>query len=305
MQIQRAVLRIRRQLFLFREFGHSSLTDDLLNGLRVWSLKVKKVNTELANGSISGMDSSYVNIVELAVAEKKYFSKFKSNRGYREILEHVNRQQGSEYLHILEKYGTANKGLIEFCKQDVSKPFRYTYPRIGRVSPTNLRYAKITLDLEKLFGSTKDFKIAEIGIGYGGQCLAIYQQNTFSSYSLYDLPQVIQLARKYLKIFHTNHYQIIDGDISVENNYDLLISNYAFSEITRDLQEEYMSSIVSKSKRGYVIYNDIGTSDFDTMPIAEFLNRIPGSIVLHEIPLTHPRNKLVVWGHTSTDKLAQ
>jgi hypothetical protein len=305
MQIRRILLRIRKQALLFREFGHQSLTDDLLNGFRVWSMKDGKVKAELATGSISGMDGSYLNIVELAVAEKRYFSKFKSNREYREILEHVNREQGSEYLNIMGGYGTAQKGLVDFCKQDVSKPFRYTYAKFGRVSPTNLRYAKITLDLEKLFGSTKNFKIAEIGIGYGGQCLAVSQQNAFSSYTFYDLPQVIRLSRKYLKLFDTDQFQISDGDFSVESNYDLVISNYAFSEITRDLQERYMSSVVLKSKRGYVIYNDIGTSGFDTMSIEEFVSRIPGSVMLNEAPLTHPRNKLVVWGHTRTDELAQ
>ena len=290
---------------MFIDLGPSSLIDDLLNGVRAWSLKEKKTGKDLANGSISGMDGSYLKIVELAVARTKYFSKFKSNRGYREILEHVNREQGAEYLRIIRKYGSAEKELIDFCKQDISKPFRYSYGEMGRVSPTNLRYAKVTLDLEQLFGSLNNFQLAEIGIGYGGQCIAISRQHKFADYTFFDLPQVIELAQKYLERFNGYDVRTIKGEIDVKKNFDLVLSNYAFSELTRELQEKYLSNVILNSKRGYVIYNDIAKKDFDTMPAAEFLDRIPGAVLLNEFPLTHSKNNLVVWGHSSIESIAQ
>jgi hypothetical protein len=287
------------------DLGPTSLIDDLLNGLRVWSLKEKNAVIDLAEGSISGMDGSYLKMVELALAEKKYFSKFKANRNYREILEHVNREQGADYFRIICDYGFAEKDLIDFCKQDVSKPFRYSYAEIGRVSPTNLRYAKVALDLSQLFGSLNNFQIAEIGIGYGGQCLAISRQHKFTDYTLFDLPQVVSLAEKYLRPFDISNPRIFKGDIEIKKDFDLVISNYAFSELTRDLQEKYLSSVILNSKRGYLIYNDIGANDFDTMPVEEFVERIPGSVLLKELPLTHLKNKLIVWGHSSIEKIAQ
>jgi putative sugar O-methyltransferase len=290
---------------MLAELGPSSLIDDLSNGVRVWSLKESNTENNLETGSISGMDGSYLRIVKLAATTDKYFSKFKSNRQYREILEHVNREQGFGYLKVIEGYNSAEVALTEFCKQDVSKPFRYSYRGLGRVSPTNLRYAKVALDLKALFGSLELFEVAEIGVGYGGQCLAISCQSIFKSYTLFDLPQVVTLSRKYLGKLGVNLSCIESGDIGIQKHFDLVLSNYAFSELTRELQELYLTNVILNSQRGYLIYNDISTGDFDTMRIDEFVSRIPGALVLEEVPLTHSKNKLVVWGADSISRLAQ
>jgi len=304
MYFKRIRNRLKKQLKLFKFYGFASVTDDFLNGFRVWSLNSNQKSLTFYEGSISGLDKDYLTIVGLAKADDRIFQKFKSNRQYREILEHVDRETGQKYLDVINKYGNLTPELITFCKQDHCKPFRYSYSGIGRVSPSNLRYAKICMDIQMLFGNLNGMRIAEIGVGYGGQAHIIHLVSKPASYKLIDLPEVVNLTLKYIDSVGLKLNTEDESD-SFSDFYDLVISNYAFSEISREIQEHYLKEIILKSKRGYVIYNDIQRDQVDSIKIQEFVNRVPGSIILKEIPLTHSRNSLVIWGYQSIDGLVQ
>jgi hypothetical protein len=85
----------------------------------------------------------------------------------------------------------------------------------------------------------------------------------------------------------------------------LVISNYAFSEISRDIQEIYVEKIIQKSKRGYITYNEINKSEPYAYSKNELLSIIPGSVEYPEIPMTNPHNCIIVWGNQNPlpDKL--
>lgn len=78
-------------------------------------------------------------------------------------------------------------------------------------------------------------------------------------------------------------------------NYDLLISNYAFTELARDVQEIYLNKIILKSKMGYITYNDINPDFYRSFKKDELLKLIPNSIILDEKPLTHQNNCIILW----------
>ena len=233
----------KRKIKLYSDLGFSAFIDDLLNFQRLWKLIGINPDGALVEGSISGRDSGYLQIVKMASSNEKVFSKFKSNREYREILEHVNREQGRLYLSCVNRYGSRADSLHEFIRMDYCKPFRYTYPEIGRVSPSNLRYAKVALDIQVLFGDVSSFHIAEIGIGYGGQYHAISIVGHPESYRIYDLKDVNRLALKYSQKCVSAPSRLVEGNINdVSGDLDLVISNYAFSELNRDLQEIYFNN---------------------------------------------------------------
>jgi putative sugar O-methyltransferase len=304
MRLTRILRRAAKQFFLLTTDGPSSLVDDLLNGVRVWSLRPNYSKVPIQNGSISGTDSNYMAITQLALSKEKVFRKFKSNREYREILEHVNREQGKIYLEVIQKYHTLDKPAIDYIKSDHCSPFRYSYSGLGRVAPSNLRYLKVALDLRALFGNLDNFVIAEIGIGYGGQYCAISSLSLPKQYYFYDLPQVMNLTGKYLELLGLNKGRVNFSDFRKENReLDLVVSNYAFSELDRKLQEIYLKNVVLHSKRGYMIYNDITGRAFDTILLEELVNYIPGAEILEEFPLTHPKNRLIVWGHNNSGQL--
>ncbi|CAD7957587.1 unnamed protein product [Amoebophrya sp. A120] len=72
---------------------------------------------------------------------------------------------------------------------------------VGAVSATMLGYAKQVLEMETLFGSLQNFRIAEIGVGFGGLCHALFARYKMkiASYTLIDLPEAEQLALRTLQ----------------------------------------------------------------------------------------------------------
>jgi hypothetical protein len=232
-------------------------------------------------------DSSYLKAVKLAVGSSRFFEVFKRDSGYRNILEHVSEGDGQKYLDILKlESPDLLERIDEFKINDKQgSPITYTYEKIGMISPTTLRYIKVASDLRKLFGDLSDFTIAEIGIGYGGQML-ILDQLWNTSYCLFDLPPVIELTRKYTFSI-LKQTQIINEFTTL----DLVVSNYAFSELNTSIQEQYIKNVLCKAKRGYLTMNYI-----DGFSIEELKKKLPNFSIYTETPLTGPNNNLIVWG---------
>lgn len=289
--------RTREQFQIALEYGPAGNLDELINFKRVWSLKGKTTSRSGDQSSLSDI-GSYLEICSLAQERNDIYRKFKSCREYRQILEHVSREQGSEYLDILRKDTWISEFLTRLIEGDVGSPYRYTYRDFGRVSPTNLRYAKIASDLYALFGSLDGFNVTEIGVGYGGQCVTLGKLFDIGRYELFDLEPVLGLADRYIK--DTNGNLSIGKNpspVKLSNSCDLLISNYAFSELIHAVQQDFLINVIQDSKRGYVIYNHINPGEFQSLTAAEFASKIPGAEIFQEIPLTHPKNVLVAWGH--------
>jgi putative sugar O-methyltransferase len=159
-------------------------------------------------------------------------------------------------------------------------------------------YLKVLVDLRDIFGNLDRLRIAEIGIGYGGQCRSVLQLHRVRHYDLFDLPTVNLLAQRFLETsgVDTSTLTFHDGRAPKFCESDLLISNYAFSELRRDVQEAYMESVVSHATRGYVTYNPIASQTLGAMTASEFAERLPGARMMEEVPLTHPDNVVIVWG---------
>ncbi len=82
----------------------------------------------------------------------------------------------------------------------------------------------------------------------------------------------------------------------IQKDYDLVISNYAFTELPRPVQDIYLQKVILNSKRGYITYNEITPIEFKSYTSDELVAMIPGSKVFKEVPLTHPKNCIIVWG---------
>jgi hypothetical protein len=79
-----------------------------------------------------------------------------------------------------------------------------------------------------------------------------------------------------------------------------VISNYAFSELTRELQDDYLERYILKSKRGYMIYNHINPPEFKSYSALDFCELVPGAEIIEEVPKTDNTNVLIIWGHKSS-----
>jgi putative sugar O-methyltransferase len=226
------------------------------------------------------------------------FRDFRRNKIYNAALEHDSFEQGLEYLQATQqsKSKVLNK-IHEFVKNDlVGNPEVFDYEGIGKIAAPTLRYIKILSDLECEFGTLDNFNVCEIGVGYGGMCRIISSYFNIKSYTLVDLKPVLQLAQRYLDHYPLNTTVVYKTMNELQkDSYDLFISNYAFTEIRREIQQVYLEKVVLPAKRGYITYNEINPDDFNSFTKEELIELIPQIRIKPEVGILHPKDCTLVW----------
>lgn len=144
------------------------------------------------------------------------------------------------------------------------------------VSGVMMRYLGKVADIERLFGSSlSGMHVAEIGVGFGGfAALLLRLHPEIASLTLVDLPEVLNLAQRYLaaaklspgiKLRYLNAAPCgaaaagrgAAGSSAHEfvarpRGYDLVFSMYAYAEVPATVRRAYFEAILSKSRRGIV-----------------------------------------------------
>lgn len=249
-------------------------------------------------GSSISDQGLYPVFCRLAARDTTVFERFRRSLIYRSVLEHVSEDQGRAYIAELADPDLLAKRLEAVVRTDgVGNPYQFPYGGFGVLSPSTLRYVKVLADLERLFGPLTGMSLAEIGVGYGGQCRVISAAASIAHYNLFDIPEVLELAGRFLDAAQVDMNKISgsDGRDPAAGSFDLVISNYAFSELDRGVQEVYLDRVIMNSRRGYVTYNHISPVEWGSLSAHEFAERVPGARILPERPLTHPDNVIVVW----------
>jgi len=223
---------------------------------------------------------------------------------YREILEHLGYKEGKEYLERIE-YLISKEDAVRLVALNVANdlfgsPITFNYRDYGYVSPTTLRYISTALEIANHFEVSSSTSIVEIGCGYGGQAAVVSRTFGVKDYTFFDLPQVLDLINRYLQVIEPG-LVVKRGNFGQKTkSWDLAISNYAFSELSRDLQLNYLEEILTKCKSGFMtmnsgVSNKTGRST-GKLTIDEIRQHLPNLRIIEEAPLTGPDNYVIVWG---------
>lgn len=291
------VLRFWAGVIRHLKFGPTVLLDYLKNWRKEWSLE--RTSNQSEASSLSDNDS-YTTIVSLASEER--WADFRSNVEYKDVLEHVSYTLGSQYLAKLESW----RKLQQSCDSELAKHFSkignppvWTFhvgPKKMRLNTTYLRYLHVARSLEEKFGALDELRVCEIGIGFGGQASVLNDIFNPKLITLFDLPPVLNLAKR----FHSNTspsgcFEYLDGRDPSPVKPDLLISNYAFSELQRTVQSAYLEKVVSAAPRGYMMWNLLSERHLGGLTLRDFLREIPTATVEDEEPKSFSGNVLVTW----------
>ena len=212
----------------------------------------------------------YLDACQYAAKSNEFFKRFKNHPAYTHVLEHVSYEEGKKYLKEID-IDYLDK-LQEIKQNDsIGQPHTHEYPSVGTISPTTIRYIKNTSDIVNKFGTSFN-SIVEIGGGYGGLCKVMSSFVKFDQYLLLDLEQCNLLSRKYLSFFNlpTLSHRAEEID-EIDENFDLLISNYALSECDRETQMMYIEKFVKKSNKFYIMHNNFH-ADHGNMSYNEFID---------------------------------
>ncbi len=137
----------------------------------------------------------------------------------------------------------------------------------------------------------------------------IFKIEFFSSYNIGKIPSIFAVNKQFElflqreslkkginKLINDKFWDKTMNELELQD-YDMCISNYAFSELPRYLQDIYLKKVILKSKTGYITYSDNFTpSNFNSYRVEELLKIIPGSIKIAEEPATGP-NYIIMWGN--------
>jgi hypothetical protein len=233
----------------------------------------------------------YVAFCELAATRPDIFKSFKSHPAYTPVLEHVGKELGQTYLNAIRvQYPHLFEHWDKFLRNDtVGEPntenFVINSKRVT-MSPTTIRYIKVLGDLQRLFNMESVYTLVEIGGGYGGQAFIIKQLFDIPKYIIYDLPQVCLLIDLYLEEMGIEGVETRSCDELKKEPNNLTISNYAFSELSEEVQLEYKRNIIDFSFESYFTVNapvilseDIYLTMPDT-PITDIWYRRAGDAML-------------------------
>jgi putative sugar O-methyltransferase len=272
------------------------------NQSKSWTLDLTKNTLPVPQGSSVSDSVEYISFLSLcstASLKQEIFEQFRSNLEFQKILEHVDYWRGYKYINkirTLTKVENNFHSLI-LLYDSIGNPKVYKYRKIPACSPTLLRYISVYFELKELFGTLDNKSITEIGVGYGGQSVVVNFFDRPLLYTLIDLPEVLELAQKFtFSINHKTNYNYLDGRNPIKVKSDLVVSNYAFSELERSLQIKYLNNILRHSSMGYITWNNLSFKLLGGLSVDEILAAIPNARIIDETPLTAPGNMIIVWG---------
>lgn len=225
----------------------------------------------------------------------KNLNNFKRNSIYATFIGNDLRNEETAvafYNHIKNNYSflletnILNKFLIN---DNIGNPMIYNIEGI-KISPGTLRFMKVLGDILNINKNIKN--IIEIGSGYGGQCLIIKSYSNNINYCLVDIPESLLLSKSYLNKNNCDAIFIDTENIIVDENYDLVISDYCLSELDYVGIEFYKKNIINRCKYGYFTINSKG--ELFNMLITQ-LNTVFSNVQINkEIPKTTYHDNYVI-----------
>lgn len=246
----------------------------------------------------------YLQLCKEALFNEEVFQNFKRRPLYTLFQEFTTYEEGNDYLNVIyrDSPDLLNPILMKkFQSNDrLGNPATFLYKRIGLFSPTTLRYIKAVSDLRAHFGNLDGMKVIEIGGGYGGQCKILSDLFLFSSYTLVDFPESLELAKKYLERLNVANVQFLKADEIESQPCDLVISHYGFTQTNANLQKRYLKKIISNANRGYLVCNFFPkTFGMNALSKENLLKKLSEAGVSYEIlpeePLTGQNHFIIMW----------
>jgi len=274
-----------------------------LTGFAVYNNRIDK------NRSNSD-DGLFLYNVKEAVYNERKFNKFRNNFFWKSVVENTSYNEALIYLkNINRKYlnnqNTENTKIFEYLEQ-IDKLFSaktFYFSTINKkISGNSIRYLKQSADIKKIFNKKKFKEVVEIGVGCGLQCLILDHLLQIRKYILVDVDLVLKLSKKFLENFILK----LSYDFKTLNNfdnigkYDLVISNYAFSELPKNLQLMYLDKIILRAKNGYLTMNTGTKYSYNHndkhkhLSQQYLLSKIKNSKILED-PINIKSNYIIYW----------
>jgi hypothetical protein len=228
---------------------------------RLWSIRAGREALEMPTapgenalaGSISGemaWPQTCAALVDGAITS----ARFRRFRAVMEVVETLGPCDGRHHARLIRAAGHAEwleradfLNLASWGDPLLWPSFLLGTPRA--MAPTSLRYLSHALWLRDEGLIAEKAHVAEIGVGYGG-LVAMNALVSQARTTLVDLPSVESAAMKMLA-----ENELAHAATEARNTFDCVISNYAFTELSSDLQDRMLSGFIAGSRHGMILSN--------------------------------------------------
>lgn len=228
-------------------------------------------------------------LCEEVVNNEELFKRFKRIPTFCHMIGNDTRTKAQAdmlYKHITKKPKILSKMELFKTNDKYGSPFIYVYPDLGAISPGILFFMNVLDSMINYFGDIDNFNILEIGSGYGGQAKIILDYGC-KSYTCIDDFRVLNLCKKYLNLFNYRNLTFYEMDKIAVKEYDLVISNWCFSELDFIGIKWYIENVISKCKYGYFLMNmwDSERKEYTMELMKKYFSYVEA---LPIVPLTDP-----------------
>jgi putative sugar O-methyltransferase len=254
--------------------------------------------------------NEYLELIKKFIQNDELFDNFKQNPTIKLIIENTNFESGLECLSkiksadfkLLRSLNIYSQSIIELIseREKIGNPETFDYPITSRVnenpaydyplrlSPTTLRYIMHVSQIIDWFGPVEfdDAVIGEIGGGYGGLCTIFHEYYSPSVYYLFDLPEVMDFQKKYIKKFNPSINVRRCKNMKLNLTTDLLLVYCSWPEFDLSTKMDYLNHVIKYAKKAILAIN----YDFEenlsllkeSLPGRDINVRVPGFIVTIE-----------------------
>ena len=136
----------------------------------------------------------------------------------------------------------------------IGSPDLYEVEQVGFISPGTIYHASILNDIIDKIGDISNFKVVEIGPGYGGQAKVLLDYGV-KHCTLIDVKNVNELQKKYLTGLNYSNVDFWSNKNIKQDQWDLVISNWCLSEFDKQGIDFYIQEVIQNCKFGYFLMN--------------------------------------------------
>lgn len=222
----------------------------------------------------SGVDhhiaDDYIDFCKKASENNQIFDTFRSHEDYGVILEGGQKRIGLANLRQIKKLGGYKwfkENFNEIKKNDLyGNPFIHNFGDSIICSSSTIQYARDVYNCILLLkkSSKNQFRICEVGGGFGGFARLAISLLKIEKYYLIDQAEPLNLAEKYLKKYPNilSKVELISSKnvfekIQESNSFDLFIASSSLAELDFQTQKFYFESCIKKSNNIFLEYNTI------------------------------------------------
>lgn len=228
-----------------------------------WFRRMRMDAPESLRGGTGSDGSSISSSMPWPVAASAFATGARTSGGFRrlkavcDVVETVGPVDGRFYAGRIRSWDEKVLSDPEIAAIDAwGTPIRWPAALLGTTrsfSPTTLRYLATALWLKREGYVKPGGTVIELGVGFGGLA-AMNAVVSGARTRMVDLPQVEAAARRMMEECGLGRFCVAD-DASFDPADSCLVSNYAFTELTREIQDGYLDPHLKRAGRGVIVSN--------------------------------------------------